>query len=402
MFDAIAKPFGILMMALYNWCQNYGVAVILFAIVVKIILLPFQMKAKRGMLQQQRLQPKIKELEKKHGANKTKYQQEVQELYREEGVSVTGGCLWSFIPLPILLSLFQAIRNPLTIMMGVAKDQLAEGGAVLAKLTELGFDNAAKNTYMQIAQTQFISRPENFDIFHKLDSAIRYINYEFLGINLGNTASFQFWKFTSAADWLLFLIPVLAGGLAFLQSYVSQKTMPPQAADPNNPTAGTSKMMMFMGPAMTLYFGFVTPAALSLYWGFGTILDIARELWLTKRYTKMIDAEDAVRNENRNRREQELEQKRAETERLKAENKTVVNPNTSKKKQEIAERQEREARAAEYERANSPQKDAPYEPSREGTRRNARGRAYNPERYEAAEMQEAQDTTTVEVESESE
>jgi len=379
MFDAIAKPFGVLLMLLYDFCDNYGVAIILFAVIVKIIMLPFQMKSKRGTMQQQRLQPRVKEIEKKHGANKQKMQQEVMELYREEGVNQFSGCLWSIIPLPILLSLFQAIRNPLTIMMGVAKELLEEGGAILVKLTEMGFDSA-KSAYAQIAQAQFISSsPENLNIFQQISSAIKSIDYTFLGLDLGATPQWKVWTLTSGAEWLLLLIPLASAGLSFVQSTIAQKNMP--APDPDNPAASQSKMMMYMAPIMSLGFGFAMPAALSLYWGFGTILDIGREVWLNKRYTRIFDAEDIIKNESRRIKEAELERKRAETERLRAENKTIANPNTSKKKQEAAERAEREARAAEYERANSDAPEAPLDPAREGSRRHARGRAYNPERY---------------------
>ena len=126
MLSAIAKPFGMLMLWLYERVGNYGVAVILFALIVKLILLPFQMKAKRGSIQQTRLQGRIKEIEKKHGANKQKYNEEVQKLYREEGVNPMSGCIWSLIPFPILIALYQAIRFPITIMMGVGKELLDE------------------------------------------------------------------------------------------------------------------------------------------------------------------------------------------------------------------------------------------------------------------------------------
>ena len=84
MFNAIAKPFGLLMMWLYESFQNYGLAVIVFALIVKLILLPFQMRAKRSTMRMTRLQPRIKELEKKHAANKRTFSEEVQKLYREE------------------------------------------------------------------------------------------------------------------------------------------------------------------------------------------------------------------------------------------------------------------------------------------------------------------------------
>ena len=120
MFDFIARPFGMLLMFFYNLFNNYGVAIIFIALVIKIILLPFQMKSKRGMMRQARLQPKIAELQKKHGTNKAKINEETMKLYKEEGINPASGCIWGFLPLPIMLAFFQVIRAPITMMMGVA------------------------------------------------------------------------------------------------------------------------------------------------------------------------------------------------------------------------------------------------------------------------------------------
>ena len=138
LWDYIAKPFGWLLLTLNNLVGNYGVAVFLFALVVKLILLPFQMKSKKSMMRMSALQPQIAELQKRHEGNPRKLQEETSKLYKEEHVNPMSGCLWSLIPFPILLALYRAIRFPLTTMMGVSSDLLAEGGAIANKLTELG------------------------------------------------------------------------------------------------------------------------------------------------------------------------------------------------------------------------------------------------------------------------
>ena len=91
--DTIAKPFGWLLLLLYNFVKNYGLAVILFALIVKLILLPFGMKSKKSMMRTSRVTPKLKELEKKYAGNKAKYQEEVAKLYKEEEIKPLGGCL---------------------------------------------------------------------------------------------------------------------------------------------------------------------------------------------------------------------------------------------------------------------------------------------------------------------
>ena len=387
MFNAIARPFGLLMMFLYDTVQNYGVSIILFALVIKVILLPFQMKSKRGMMRQQRLQPKIAELQKKHGTNKQKINEEMTKLYKEEGVNPASGCLWGFLPLPIMLALYQVIRQPLTIMMGVAAELLEEGGAILAKLDSMGFVAGARNVYIQITQTQFISN--HFSAFESLSENLRRIDFSFLGIDLGLTPS---WKFlwnneldvygTWAVGFVLFLIPFISGGVQLLATQLNKK-LNPVATPEGQPGGGSMQMMMMLMPLMSVYIAFITPGALGFYWTISTVFQVLQDIWLTKVYTKKIDAEEAVRNEARALKEAEIEAKRVETERKKAEGLVERNPNTSKRKKQKSDKQEQIEKASDWQKKNAPDDVAEkYEPSREGNRRYARGRAYDPDRYE--------------------
>ena len=108
--DIIRIPFGYLLDWLYQFAGNYGVALILFSLIVKIVLFPMNAKSKKSSLKMARVAPLAKALEAKYADDKNKYQQELMKLYKEEGVSTTGGCLWSFIPLLILLPLYNVIR----------------------------------------------------------------------------------------------------------------------------------------------------------------------------------------------------------------------------------------------------------------------------------------------------
>ncbi|NLT13437.1 MAG: membrane protein insertase YidC [Clostridiales bacterium] len=393
MFDFITKPFGWLMMVLFEFTKNYGLAVILFALVVKVILLPFQMKSKRSMMRTSRLQPRMKELEKKHGANKQKYQEEVQKLYKEEHINPMSGCLWSLIPFPIIIALFSAIRQPLTIMMGIAQELIAEGGIIYNKIVELATANAPdklavltnlKDSYIQIKQAQFISQPGNFEIFSQISDKLRQVDYNFLGMDLGAQPDWQFfWKtnWSDSSVWgpalLLFLLPIASGILSYFSSKVSMQM---------NPSAGgqqqsSNKTMLLMMPLISVFFAFSMPGAIGVYIIASTLFAMIQDIYLTKHYTKIMDAEDAVKNEQLRIKEAELEAKRLETERKKLENKTEVNPNTSKKKQQKIERQEQVEKAVEWEKKTEPAQNKEEDPSRSGSRRYARGRAYDPDRF---------------------
>jgi len=386
MFDFIARPFGQFLMILYEFTGNYGMALLLFAVAVKIILLPFQMKAKRGQLRQTRLQPKLAELQKRHSTNKAKINEEMAKLYKEEGVNPASGCLWGFIPIPILFALFQVIRSPLTMMMGVSKDLLEEGGAILNKLTQMGFESSVQSFYIQVDQAQFIAA--NFRDFQSLSPALKPVTYFFGLINLAEVPQ---WNFLWNTDWsnsniwlpglLLFIIPLISGGSQFISAQIIKKYTPTPAT-----TEGAGKSMqtmMMLMPLISVYFGYILPGALGFYWTVGTVLQIGQDLWLSKRYTRILDAEDELKNKQRKAREAEHDAKRAEAERRKSEGIIEKNPNTSKRKKQKTEKQEQIEKAVEYEKKITPV-EKKEEPGRIEQRRYARGRAYDAERFKKA------------------
>jgi len=393
MLAAIARPFGQFLMLLYNWVGNYGLSLILFAITVRFLLLPFQMKSKPGMMRQARLQPKIAELQKRYATNKAKMNEELAKLYKEEGVNPASGCLWSMLPLPIMFALFLVIRQPLTMMMGISEQLLQEGGAIFAKLQDLGFVSTIQPYYAQIDQAQWISR--FFDEFQKLGiSGLRMLNFDFLGINLGAQPQWNFLWTAERGDtrawvegFILFLIPLISGGTQFAASAISRKMLP--SANTSEGQGNSMQVVMMLMPLMSVYFAYITPAALGFYWTIGTVIQIAQDVWLNIRYTKKLDAEDAVKNEERMKKEAEIEAKRIETERRKAEGLAERNPNTSKRKKQKSDKQEQLDKTVEWEKKNIPDGGLEkYEPSRVGDRRHARGRAYIPDRYTGTEDDE--------------
>ena len=390
MLDAIATPFGWLMRQFYALTGNFGLAVILFSLAVTIVLLPFMAKSKKGMMRMTRLQPKLMELQKKHEGNQQKLNEEIAKLYRQEKASPMGGCLWGLLPFPIMLALYRAVIKPLTIVMGVPDELLAEGGALLNRLNELGFALAegANSYYAQIYQSEFITA--NFDQFAGISDKLIPMDFNFLGLNLAATPNWHFWAFDfSEGVWPvigLFLIPIISTALSYLSMYISQKVNATTATTAQ--AQSTNKMMLWMMPLMSLWLGFTLPAAMGIYWIMNSITGIIRDTGLTAYYKKKLDAEDAVRRAEEREREEELERKRQETERLRAMNATTVNKNTSKKKQQAQAAQanterkaaaEREERAARRERLGVKEEEKPA--SQVGNRRYARGRAYVADRF---------------------
>ncbi len=378
-------------MWLYELTGNYGAAIFLFAFVVKVVLLYFSAKSKKSMMRQTRFTPYLKELEARYEGNKQKYQEEVAKLYKEEGINPMGGCLWSLIPFPILLALYQAIRKPITIMMRVPKELYET--SIIDLIKSMGYVSVAGSraaAYEEIYHSQFIT--SHFESFAGISDRLKQIDFGFLGLDLGVQPNFRFWEFSAEngslwSQWGLFLIPVIAGVLSWVQSKISMSMSGPQ--DPQ--TASTNRTMTLLMPIMSLWIGFFMPGALGLYWIATSVFQIIQDYLLTKIFNKQLDAEDAERTERMRAREAELERKREETRRLREEGATVVNPNTSKRKMQKSERQKTLEGANKWENANRA-KNVEEEPSRVGDRPFARGRAYRPDRFGPGAEPAAADT----------
>ena len=124
MGNIITMPFAALLRWLYEFTSSYGLSIILFALVIKLVLLPFQMKSKRSMMRMGSLSKKQQELQKQYANNQKKYQEELAKLYQEENVNPASGCLWSFLPLLILMPLYSIVYRPITHFMGLSQEAM--------------------------------------------------------------------------------------------------------------------------------------------------------------------------------------------------------------------------------------------------------------------------------------
>ena len=382
----ITRPFASFLLLLCETFNNYGWAILTFGLVVKLIMLPFQMKSKHSLMRTTMLAPRVKELEKKYGANKQKYQEEVANLYKEAKANPMSGCLWTLIPFPILIALYSVVRQPLTKLMTLAAEEVTALSDLLTKMNlyvaPARADAYSEMTVANILHENFaavLARPEVAAFADKLKN----LNFSFLGLNLTQKPRLFFWNYMdelgAVAAIVLFLLPFASAGLTMLQSKLTQKMQPAQ--DPQ--TAQSTKSMMLMMPLMSVYICFIMPAAMGIYWIEQSVLGIIQEAILNSYYKKKLDVEMAEFNEVQRRKDEELERKRAETERLKAEGRTQLNENTSKKRIAAAEKNAAEQRQAAQRAAERAAKGLEKElpESQVGNRRYARGRAYVADRY---------------------
>ena len=408
--DIVTVPFGFILNALYDLTTNYGVAIILFSILVKLVLLPMNAKGKKSMMKMSRLTPDIERIKKKYPDDTNKQQQLTQELYKKEGVSTCSGCLWSFIPLLILFPLYTVIRQPIEYMLG----ETAENAAAIVDVIKTAAPELfGKNDfYAEMIAARHI--PDFVEQIRAVlpeisEATLAGVNFDFLGIDLGRQPSINFFAW-EAFDWAnigLFLLPVLSAASSVLSMLISNKqndsVVTNEKGIQDKETAKqsqqnqTAKTMMWMMPIMSLWIGFTVPAALSVYWLISGVLGTIADTFMPKRYRKIYDAEDAVRLKKY----LEEEAIEAEKERIRAE-KRAANPdgitqNTSKKKLQQQQKQKAEEEAAkaaaakeyaakkgilvEEEEGNKPLSgiaDRPF----------AKGRNYDPNRYGANNTEE--------------
>ena len=406
--DLITVPFGWLLGWLYELTGSYGLAMIIFAVIVQLVLLPITMKSKKSMMKMSRIQPRIQEIQRKYADDKQKQNEAIQQLQKEEGADMgCGGCLWSLVPMLILLPLFTVIRQPIVYILGESLENAEKIIEIVKELEPTLF--GANSYYHQVAAAQAISK-----YAAEISAAIPGIsaetlagvNFSFLGgINLGAVPQFNVfaWDAWSWANIGLFLIPLLSAGSQVLQMFVTQKGNNSVITDEkgledketakNSQAAQQSKVMMWMMPLMSLWIGFTVPGALSLYWFVGGVIRMVEDHILTRHYRKIYDAEDAVRLQKH------LEQEaiEAEKERIRAE-KRAANPdgqtqNTSKKKLQQKQKEEQEAAKAAAAREYAARKGVVAEEKEpESTAMSGiaerpwcKGRAYDPNRYNSTE-----------------
>ena len=293
--NIIFKPFAWLMLQLYNLCGNFGAAVILFAIIANIIMLPLHFKGKKSMMKTMRIQPKLQEIQKTYANDRMKQNELIQKVYQDEGINPLGGCGWSLLPFPIFLILYAVMREPLTHLMGLSADQISTVASLV------NFEMSSTNGYQQIQLAQLIH--ENFSMLSSQVPGLIDINFMFFGINLSEVPNWQFWINPS---WAL-IIPVLSGVAAYGQQWVMTKTNPAP-----NGAAQSNGMLMKLMPLMSVWFCFIMPASMGVYWITNSLISMLRDTLLNKYYGKKFEEEDALRAaEERRKREKEKEERAA-------------------------------------------------------------------------------------------
>ena len=269
---AISSLFGYLLNALYSVFNNYGIAIIIFSIILRIILIPITIKQQKSLKKSAELQEEMKEIQRKYKNNPEKLNQETIDLYKREKLSPFAGCFSSIIQIVIILSVFWLVSQPLTYMKKLDanvindyKTQLQQGGE--------------QSTYTEIA---IINK------FGQEDERVS-LNMDFLGLDLSKVPS------SNLGDWKVYIIPALYVISSVLSIKINNVMNSKKKNDKKAITDGSNtniqnepseleameamnKNMMYMMPLMSVFIAFIAPLGLALYWFISNVLVIIEKL----------------------------------------------------------------------------------------------------------------------------
>ena len=269
---AISSLFGYLLNALYTVFNNYGIAIIVFSIILRIILIPLTVKQQKSLKKSAQLQEEMKEIQRKYKNNPEKLNQETIDLYKREKLSPFAGCFSSIIQIVIILSVFWLVSQPLTYMKKIDTNVINDYKTQIQESGE-------QATYAEIA---IINK------YGTQDARVS-LNMDFLGLDLSKVPS------SNLKDWTVYIIPLLYVISSVVSIKINNNMTKKKKDDKKAITDGTNmevqnepnemeameamnKNMMYMIPLMSVFIAFIAPLGLALYWFISNVLIIIEKL----------------------------------------------------------------------------------------------------------------------------
>lgn len=267
----IAELFGYLLNALYTAFNNYGIAIIVFSVILRFILIPITIKQQKSMKKSAELQEEMREISKKYKNNPEKLNQETIDLYKREKMSPFSGCLSSIIQIVIILSVFWLVSQPLTYMKRVDKNLIEQYKQEIQE-----GNNGQKSSYAEI---------EVINKKGKEDERVS-INMDFLGLDLSKVPG------NNLNDWKVYIIPLLYVVSSIISIKMStemtNKKKKNETVDENkdqdelDTMQAMNKNMTYMMPIMSVMIAFIAPLGLALYWFISNLLMIVERVIINK------------------------------------------------------------------------------------------------------------------------
>ncbi len=324
-WNGILTGLGALLRFIYEYLafENYGLAIIIFTIFTKLLLLPLTMKQMKSSTKMQEIQPELQKLQKQYANNKEKLNEEMMKLYQKHNYNPASGCLPLLVQMPILIALYRVLIKPITFMYKIpeylaagipGKEAVTKATETIEKLATAA--NVSTVDYSnEIGIIEYFSKnPSELNAVGDLLKPNEVLNMNFLGLNLGKKPTFNTGLLFGEEMWTylpLLIIPILASLLTFYAQKLQMGAAKPKESTPSKPGSADSgetmqKSMKWMGPIMTLYFSFILPAGMGVYWisTYGIqivqqlIINRMNEKKLMEEKSKIIEKKVNVKKEN--------------------------------------------------------------------------------------------------------
>ena len=315
MFDFLLKPLGwILQQFAYLFGGSFAWSVFMFTLVVNLLMIPLSIKTQKSSVGQMRIRPKMEALKKKYGDDKQRYSAEMQKLYQEENVSMSGGCLPMLIRLPIMLGVYQVVLSPLKYIVGIGQDLITKATELATKFDATVTDKAAKiiqNTaYPEVDIINNLDHKALADVSGEISKQLEKVDFNFFGINLTSSPDFNINIFGPDGFNETWIIPILAFAAAMLTSIVSM-----QIQKRTNPDAPRMGGMMLTMPFISLFIGFTVSCAAGFYWACSSLIAGAIQSIIQIYYgpNKIIAAQQSKELVKRSKEEQAIKAKKVNT-----------------------------------------------------------------------------------------
>ncbi|MCQ2406927.1 MAG: YidC/Oxa1 family membrane protein insertase [Oscillospiraceae bacterium] len=262
----IATVMGWVMYLFYQIIPSYGICLILFSLVVKLLTMPMTYKMQVNQARQSLLAPKLEKLRKSYANNQQRLQEEQNKLFQAEGINQTAGCLGSILTMVLVLGVYQVVLRPLTYVLRISADQINEAKGLLEQFLT-SQDIVVKN--LSARPELFIlkymnSNPEIFSSIEGFNEKVVNFNNNFLGFDLAGIPSLHPENGWSVTAFLLVLLPVISAIVQLISTFVTQNHT--KKANPAAPQMGSMNLMLYMSPLITIWIGMSVPAGLSFYW----------------------------------------------------------------------------------------------------------------------------------------
>ena len=284
-----ANIFGYILEWIYLLVKNYGLAIIIFSVLVKIVMLPISIRQQKTMKKNEKIQKELKILQIKHKGNPERLNQETMELYKRENVNPFGGCFTIIIQFILLISMFYLVKSPLTYMQKIDNNVIENE---IVEIKKVNGEESISKGYPEMSVIKYLK--QNNDTENQM-----YINMDFLGLDLSKVPQENF------GDWKVFVIPVLYVISSILSIKLTtnmtnkkkeEKEKKEEKAllteenkaemDQEEMAAQMNKSMSLMMPILSVSVSLIAPLGLALYWLINNIIMIIERLMLNKLFSK--------------------------------------------------------------------------------------------------------------------